>query len=653
MFFNRLMFIFLFGLTSFWSLLASQETELLKRDNINKIMKEMFEQHVDKKEMSASILKNSFKIYLEQFDPDRIYLLRSEVDEALQVNDPKMYALLKDYEKGNLTSYENLDQIIQKSIIRAREIRKELMENNDLLFQSSSSVAELEDIQEDKKPPFPTNVEELKERVKNQMIRFIGFERKKYGDRKILENQEKTLNAYEHFSRHFENQYLYVDDAGNPLPKKEQENLFVLHVLKALARSLDSHTTFLDPNEAYEMKIRLEKGFQGFGVILEKKSQGVVISKLIADSPASKSGKIKVDDKIVEINGQNVEDKTLDELVDRLRKEETIHLHLKRDFDAAPISVTLKKEQIQVDDERVTSTTTDFENGIIATFTLNSFYQGGKGVTSEKDLRKAIQDLSKKEKIKGIILDLRENSGGFLTQAVKVAGLFITNGVIVVSKYFNGEERFYRDMDGKVSFDGPLIILTSKATASAAEIVAQALQDYGVAIVVGDEHTYGKGTIQSQTVTDKASTSYFKVTIGKYYTVSGKTPQKIGVKADILLPSHYSHELIGEEYLDGALSTDNIPAVFKDKLLDVEPNLKSWYLHYYMPTLQKKENTWEKFLPLLKKNSLTRQAKYHATPLSSNIPSDPQLAEALNILKDMIHLDQTQHQRTTASIEGK
>src|SRR5690606_836656 len=162
---------------------------------------------------------------------------------------------------------------------------------------------------------------------------------------------------------------------------------------------------------------------------------------------------------------------------------------------------------------------------IIGKITLNSFYQGDNGVNSENDVRDAIKKLDKMGNLRGLILDLRENSGGFLTQAVKVAGLFITNGVIVVSKYFNGEEHFYRDMDGKVSYTGPLVILTSKATASAAEIVAQALQDYGTALIVGDEHTYGKGTIQSQTVTENQGAAFFKVTVGKYYTVSGKTPQ--------------------------------------------------------------------------------------------------------------------------------
>src|SRR5262249_45906772 len=149
---------------------------------------------------------------------------------------------------------------------------------------------------------------------------------------------------------------------------------------------------------------------------------------------------------------------------------------------------------------------------------------------------------------------------------------------------------------------GPLVVLISRATASAAEIVAQALQDYGVAIVVGDEHSYGKGTIQSQTVTDNEGTSFFKVTVGEYYTVSGNTPQIRGVKSDILVPGILNQEHIGEEYLEDTIKlSDKISPKYQDDLKDIDPELKPWYLRYYIPTIQPKTEFWQKMLPLLKK----------------------------------------------------
>jgi len=272
-------------------------------------------------------------------------------------------------------------------------------------------------------------------------------------------------------------------------------------------------------------------------------------------------------------------------------------------------------------------------------------------------VQKAIDQLEKKGNLKGVILDLRDNRGGFLTQAIKVAGLFITNGVVVISKYADGEERYYRDLDGKVSYEGPLIVLTSKITASAAEIVAQALQDYGVALVVGDEHTYGKGTIQTQTVTDNTSASYFKVTVGKYYTVSGKTPQKDGVSVDIVAPSHWEHIEVGEKYAN-TVEADKISEYFDDPLKDIKAELKPWFLKYYIPKLQHRTSIWRDLLPTLQKNSQYRIAnnknyQYYIkggqdmtqdiedlewSAKESNMnggQDDLQLQEAINIIKDM------------------
>jgi carboxyl-terminal processing protease len=328
------------------------------------------------------------------------------------------------------------------------------------------------------------------------------------------------------------------------------------------------------------------------------------------------------------------------------------------------VEIELRREPITVDEERVDVTSEPFANGIVGTIKLHAFYQGANGVTSENDVRNAIKELSAKGPLKGLILDLRENSGGFLTQAVKVAALFIKSGVIVISKYSDGHEQFYRDMNGVATYTGPLIVLNSKATASAAEIVAQALQDYGVALVVGDEHTYGKGSIQSQTVTDNQATSLFKVTVGKYYTVSGKTPQIRGVQADILAPGPYDYEHIGEQYLENALSNDTIKPEYKDDLSDVDPGLKSWYLRYYLPTLQPKVTAWRRLLPTLQKESAARTshnqgyqemiARWKLEERDPNAaltateqqktPKDFQLAEAQNILKDMVVLHARERQ---------
>ncbi len=148
------------------------------------------------------------------------------------------------------------------------------------------------------------------------------------------------------------------------------------------------------------------------------------------------------------------------------------------------MNVELTRSKIVLDDKRVDVEAEPFGDGIIGKITLYSFYEGDNGLSSEKDLKKAIDDLRSQGTLYGLVLDMRENSGGFLSQAVKVSGLFISSGVVVISKYSDGTVKYYRAVDGNRYYDGPLAILISRGSASATEIVAQTLQDYGVAVVV-------------------------------------------------------------------------------------------------------------------------------------------------------------------------
>lgn len=655
--------------------LFSQDQELLKPKDVSKIMNQIFSQHVAQKGMSANILKHSFKIYIDQFDPDRIYLLEEEVNPYLKMTDAEVNNLVAQYQNNDFSAFAKLNDLIQKSIIRARQYRSELAQNKEALIQDTKFITEdgkdSEWLDPDLKRPFAKNSQELKSRIKNQMIRFIVAEKRRFGEAQVNKHEGQILGIYDKQMQNIEDAYLAVDEEGRSLPQAQKENLFVMHILKALASSLDAHTTFYTTNEAYDMKVRLEKEFQGIGVILQQSPEGISVVSVVDGGPAAKSGLVKPNDLITEIDGTPVSNLDFKAVMDKIHgpNGSTVSLVLKRKVNEGNgnieklFNVKLKREEIILNDDRVDVGYESFANGIIGKVTLHSFYQGD-GISSEKDVRNAIHKLDKMGNLRGLILDLRENSGGFLTQAVKVAGLFITNGVVVISKYFNGEEHIYRDMDGKATYNGPLVILTSKATASAAEIVAQALQDYGVAIVVGDEHTYGKGTIQSQTITDNEGSSYFKVTVGKYYTVSGKTPQIQGVQADIVVPSQFNHEHIGEEYLDYSLKPDKIKAEYKDDLKDIDPSLRPWYLRYYMPTLQHRVDIWENMVPILKKNSEYRilhnknyqvflklikgekiddpedveEVEAIANNHKNYGADDLQMNEAVNIIKDMIYL---------------
>jgi C-terminal peptidase (prc) len=636
-------------------------TEILKMDDVNRIMNQIFEQHVDKKEITSAILKKSFKVYIDQFDPDRVYLLDGEVQKYLSMGDAEVLRMVEKYKQGKFPEFEELNGVIQQSILRSRKIRQSLEGDIAALFQKSDGVASdgnQDWTDPDLKRPFAKSVPELTDRIKQQIVKFISKERKRYGDSYVIAREPQTIRIFEKEDIIHEDQYLFVNENGQPMSAVENQNAFVMHILKALASALDAHTTVLNSTEAYDMRLRLEKEMQGLGILLRPTTDGYIISQLVREGPAAKSGLVQINDKLWEIDGTQVSSLPLDKVMEMFRGKNgtNVTLLLKRTTNerGSPVEkmvkATLTRENIAVNEDRVQSNIVSTAMGNIGIIKLDTFYQGDNGITSENDVRSAIQKLDQHGNLRGLILDLRENSGGFLSQAVKVAGLFITNGVIVVSKYFNGEEHFYRDMDGKVSYEGPLVVLTSKATASAAEIVAQALQDYGVALVVGDEHTYGKGTIQSQTVTEDQASTFFKVTVGTYYTVSGKTPQIQGVKADIVVPSEFAHDIIGEEFLDNPLKQGAIQPSFNDKLADIAPNLKPWYMRYYAPTLQHKKDFWSGMLPDLRKNSsyrISNNKDYEAFIKGEKITQgrnvnrsleDMQLSEAVSITKDMIAL---------------
>ncbi len=655
--------------------LIATEGASLKPSDVSKVMDQIFAQHVAEKGITPLILNNALRNYIDQFDPHRLYLLKQEVHPFIHLPALQLEAIIQQYRQNDFSMFSKLNDVIQKAIRRERRLRQQLMENKEALFDSHRPEldSEKEEWQDpDLKTPFAKDQDELKERIKQRFLFFIDAEKKHFGKTVVMRHQDKTLKIYERYLRGQENHYLYEDEENKPLNPAQQENLFILHVLKALTSSLDAHTTFYDNAEAYDMKVRLEKAFEGIGVILQQNGEGsVIISQVLKGGPADKNGTLRVGDRVLSVNQQPVQDQPLEKIMDMMRGESGSMLTLviehkkeKNQVKADPVTLTLKREPIAVDEDRVDIGYEKFGEGIIGKITLHSFYQGENGVSSENDVREAILALSKIGRLEGLILDLRENSGGFLTQAVKVAGLFITNGVVVISKYSTGTEHFYRDMDGNMAYHGPLIILTSKATASAAEIVAQALQDYGVALIVGDERTYGKGTIQSQTVTDNKALSYFKVTIGKYYTVSGKTPQINGVKADILVPGPLSAEHIGEQYLENAISADTITAEYQDDLQDVDTGLKAWYMRYYIPTIQHQLNDWRGLLPKLRENSTARLAhnsnyqtflrhlkgerKEEETHLDLDGKS-MQMTEAVHIIKDMIDLQSTLHHSSTES----
>ncbi len=386
--------------------------------------------------------------------------------------------------------------------------------------------------------------------------------------------------------------------------------------------------------------------------------------RIVEGSPASQSNKLKVGDKIVAVDQEPVVGMDIVEAVELIRGPQGSSVNLTvlretKDSDQTKedkLNIEIVRGEIVLKESRLDTTYEPYGDGIIAVLHLFSFYQDSNS-SSASDLAAAIENLKKDHQIKGIVLDLRNNAGGLLPQAVAVTGLFISKGVVVSVKDNTGQVQHLRNVDNRKVWDGPLIVLTARTSASAAEIVAQTLQDYGRAIVIGDPETFGKGTFQTFTL-ESANfgkvnpKGEYKVTRGRYYTVSGKSPQLVGVKADIIVPGIFSGMEIGEKYSKFPVETDQIDPNFIDDLSDVPAIHRSQLNKIYKTNLQTVQTTYQPYLEALKKNSEERLAQNKnyqnllkeiakkedfADPTDFFGQNDLQLIETGNIMKDLIY----------------
>ncbi|XQC05924.1 S41 family peptidase [Arcobacter cryaerophilus gv. pseudocryaerophilus] len=307
----------------------------------------------------------------------------------------------------------------------------------------------------------------------------------------------------------------YVDDI------KLQE--IVDKALKGLMQELDAHSSYLDKKASKEMSIATSGEFGGLGITVGMRDGALTVISPIDDTPAFKAG-VKSGDIILKINETSTIGITLDEAVNMMRGEpkSDIKLTIVRKGDNKPLEIAMKRDIIKV--QSVFAKKIEGEN--LLYLRISSF---DTKVTN--DLEKAIKD---NKDVKGIVLDLRNNPGGLLNQAIGVVDLFVKNGVIVSQKGRDAsdEEKFEASKFGTKT-DLPLVVLVNEGSASASEIVSGALQDHKRAILVG-EKTFGKGSVQAVLPIDNEKTENIKLTIAKYYLPSGRTIQAEGVTPDII-----------------------------------------------------------------------------------------------------------------------
>ncbi|QEZ91979.1 MULTISPECIES: carboxy terminal-processing peptidase [Proteus] len=355
--------------------------------------------------------------------------------------------------------------------------------------------------------------------------------------------------------------------------QSQSEDVFQI-IMSAFAREIDPHTSYLSPRNTEAFDSEMSLSLEGIGAVLQMDDDYPMINSMVTGGPAAKSKELKVGDKIIAVGQQNktmvdVVGWRLDDIVALIKgpKGSQVKLEVISDEKGAkPRTITLVREQIRLEDRAVKLTEKVINGDKVAILDIPSFYVG-----LTNDVKTQLQKVAK-DNVSSLVIDLRGNGGGALTEAISLSGLFIPSGPVVQVRDNNGRVRQDFDKDDVVYYKGPLVVIVNRFSASASEIFAAAMQDYGRALIVG-EQTFGKGTVQQyrpltrvydqMLSPDWPGLGSVQYTIQKFYRINGGSTQLKGVTPDLLLPSFDSAEM-GESFEDNALPWDSIsPASYQ------------------------------------------------------------------------------------------
>ncbi|WP_405608267.1 carboxy terminal-processing peptidase [Polaribacter sp. Asnod1-A03] len=364
--------------------------------------------------------------------------------------------------------------------------------------------------------------------------------------------------------------------------------------LNSVVGAFDPHTTYMPPNIKERFDQDMSGKLEGIGARLVKKGIFTHVFELVSGGPAWKQGELEAKDIILEVAQGNEEPidivgMRLDDAIKFIKgkKGTEVRLTVKKKLDGSTKIISIIRDVVELEETFVKSSIVEKDGKKFGIIDLPKFYISFDDENyrdSAKDMELEIERL-KEEGVKGLIIDLRNNGGGSLKTAIEISGLFIDKGPIVQVKYRGQDPIIKEDIDPKVQWEGSVVLLVNEFSASASEIFAAAMQDYGRAVIMGGNQTYGKGTVQSilpinQFAKYDEDLGAIKMTIQKFYRVNGGTTQIEGVYSDIAMPDRYSYMNFGERDLEGALAWDKVkkanynPANSYKNFADVVSNSK-------------------------------------------------------------------------------
>ena len=515
------------------------------------------EGHYTRQKLNEEVSKKFLQTYLEMLDFSHLFFTQEDVDA---ITAKYANAMAGDVLMGTLKpGYEIYALYTKRVDERVAKIKELLKQPTD--FKGNATV-ELSR----QKSPWPKNEAEADQlwhgRIANELLQ------EHLSEHPIEPAPQLVSRRYERLARNVHEQ-----------DKDEQMKLY----LDALAQAYDPHSEYLSKADMKNFSINMGLSLVGIGAMLRSEDGYAKIESLVAGGPAQTDGRLKVGDRISAVaQGQteyvDVREMRLDKVVEMIRGKKGTRVRLLViPSDATDPSrrknVELVRDEIKLKDQeaRADIIIRKDENGEpikLGWLTLPSFYadMDRHQKSTTRDVLALLKRL-KKENIGGLVVDLRKNGGGSLEEALSLTGLFLKSGPIVQTKDYNGTIRISSDPDSGIAYAGPMVVLTSRQSASASEIFAAALQDYGRAVIVGDKNTFGKGTVQTILPIGRFASllgshsdedGALKLTIQKFYRIAGGSTQLHGVTSDIVLPSLSDLPEFGEGALKNALGYDEV-----------------------------------------------------------------------------------------------
>ena len=522
--------------------------------------------HYRKVDLNDEFSVTIFNNFLDSLDSTKSYFLATDIARF----DKYRFTLDDALRANNLLPAYSIFSTYQKRVNERIEYALLLIEKDFDFSKDETFVIERENAK------WPITIEQQndlwRKRIKNDVLSLLLADKEK-------DEIKKTL----------------VKRYSSVLKRTQQldeNDIFQLYI-NSYATAMDPHTSYLSPRSFDNFEIRMSLSLEGIGALLRSDGDNTVVERIIPGGPADLGDLLHAKDKIIGISQQNEKEFTdvvgwrLEEVVELIRgpKDTIVKLQIlpgSKGDGAAVEEISITRNKIKLEEQAATKDVLeiphDNKTQKIGIVTIPTFYLDFNAFQSgEQDYRSTTRDVHKllgellEENIDGLVLDLRSNGGGSLIEATQLAGLFIDKGPIVQVRDSSGHIEIHKDKDDSISYAGPMVVLVDRFSASASEIVASALQDYGRAVIVG-ETTFGKGSVQQLVDLNRfgrkndANLGQLKATIAQYYRINGESTQHRGVEPDIPFEASYDKSEQGERSLDNALPWTKIsPTQFDNR----------------------------------------------------------------------------------------